>query len=208
MNKIRLIIWREFITRVRKPSFLIMTILGPLLIVGAIMATVFLAMQEKGPQTIYIHDAAHLFTNKLTPNEKLGITYYYSYDDLSDSAFKASPYTMMIHLNEKIITNDQAQVFYKDMPSQHVQNYVSKDLEKVLRQAKLALDSVDVNSYDRYSQPLKFELYDIDKGGKRSYDQVKAGLGFAFGYLIFIFIFVYGVQVMRGVMEEKQNRIV
>ena len=172
------------------------------------MATVFLAMQEKGPQTIYIHDAAHLFTNKLTPNEKLGITYYYSYDDLSDSAFKASPYTMMIHLNEKIITNDQAQVFYKDMPSQHVQNYVSKDLEKVLRQAKLALDSVDVNSYDRYSQPLKFELYDIDKGGKRSYDQVKAGLGFAFGYLIFIFIFVYGVQVMRGVMEEKQNRIV
>ncbi|HMZ50458.1 MAG TPA: ABC transporter permease, partial [Flavobacteriales bacterium] len=115
---------------------------------------------------------------------------------------------MMIHLNEKIITNDQAQVFYKDMPSQHVQNYVSKDLEKVLRQAKLALDSVDVNSYDRYSQPLKFELYDIDKGGKRSYDQVKAGLGFAFGYLIFIFIFVYGVQVMRGVMEEKQNRIV
>jgi len=208
MKKIRLIIWREFITRVRKPSFLIMTILGPLLIVGAITATVFLAMQEKGPQTIYIHDKAHLFTNKLTPSEELGITYYYSYDDLPDSAFKASPYTMLIHLNEKIITNDQAQVFYKDLPSQKVQNYVSNDLEQVLRKAKLALDSVDVNSYDRYSKPLKFELFDIEKGGKRSYDEVKAVLGFAFGYLIFIFVFVYGVQVMRGVMEEKQNRIV
>jgi len=208
MEKIRLIIWREFITRVRKPSFLIMTILGPVLIVGAIMTTVYLAMQEKGPQSIYIHDEAHLFTNKLTPDPDLGITYYYSYDGLSDSAFKASPYTMQVYLNEKIITNDKAQVFYKDMPSQQVQNHVSKDLEKVLRQAKLAVDSVDVTSYDRYSKPLKFELYDVEKGGKRSYEQVKAGLGFAFGYLIFIFIFVYGVQVMRGVMEEKQNRIV
>jgi ABC-2 type transport system permease protein len=115
---------------------------------------------------------------------------------------------MMIYLNEKIITNDQAQVYYKDLPSQKVQNYVSNDLEQVLRKAKLALDSVDVNKYDAYSKPLKFELYDVDKGGKKSYEQVKAGLGFACGYLIFLFIFLYGVQVMRGVMEEKQNRIV
>jgi ABC-2 type transport system permease protein len=208
MNKIGLIIWREYITRVRKPSFLIMTILGPLLIVGGITLAVFLAMQEKGPQAVYVYDEAHLFTGKLTPNEELGITYFYAYENLPDSVFKESPYTMMIYLNEKIITNDQAQVFYKDLPSQKVQNYVSNDLEQVLRKAKLALDSVDVNKFDQYSKPLKFELFDIDKGGRRSYEQVKAGLGFAFGYLIFLFIFLYGVQVMRGVMEEKQNRIV
>lgn len=208
MNKIGLIIWREYITRVRKPSFLIMTVLGPLLIVGGVTLAVFLAMQEKGPQAVYVYDEAHLFTGKLTPNEDLGITYFYSYENLSDSVFKESPYTMMIYLNEKIITNDQAQVFYKDLPSQKVQNYVSNDLEQVLRKAKLALDSVDVNKYDAYSKPLKFELYDVDKGGKKSYEQLKAGLGFACGYLIFLFIFLYGVQVMRGVMEEKQNRIV
>ena len=208
MNKIGLIIWREYITRVRKPSFLIMTVLGPLLIVGGVSLAVLLAMQEKGPQAVYVYDEAHLFTGKLTPNEDLGITYFYSYENLSDSVFKESPYTMMIYLNEKIITNDQAQVFYKDLPSQKVQNYVSNDLEQVLRKAKLALDSVDVNKYDAYSKPLKFELYDVDKGGKKSYEQLKAGLGFACGYLIFLFIFLYGVQVMRGVMEEKQNRIV
>jgi ABC-2 type transport system permease protein len=208
MNKIRLIIWREFITRVRKPSFLIMTILGPVLIVGGILITVFLATQEKGPQNIYVYDQAHLFTGKLTPNEELGISYYYSYENLEDSAFKESPYTILVYLNEKILTNDQAQVFYKDLPSQKVQNYVSNDIEQVLRKAKLAKDGVDVNKYDAYSKALKFELYNINKGGKKSYEQVKAGLGFAFGYLIFIFIFLYGVQVMRGVMEEKQSRVV
>lgn len=208
MNKIGLIIWREYITRVRKPSFLIMTVLGPLLIVGGVSLAVFLAMQEKGPQAVYVFDEAHLFTGKLTPNEELGITYFYAYENLPDSVFKESPYTMLVYLNERIITNDQAQVFYKDLPSQKVQNYVSNDLEQVLRKAKLAVDSVDVNKFDQYSKPLKFDLYDIDKGGRKSYDQVKAYLGFAFGYLIFLFIFLYGVQVMRGVMEEKQNRIV
>jgi ABC-2 type transport system permease protein len=55
---------------------------------------------------------------------------------------------------------------------------------------------------------LNVQLFDIDKGGKRSYDQIKATIGFFMGYIMFFFIFMYGVQVMRGVMEEKQNRIV
>lgn len=208
MGKIGLIIWREYITRVRKPSFLIMTILGPILLVGGITAAVFLTMQSNGPQNVYVFDEAHLFTNKLQPSEDMQLTYYYSDEDLSDSAFKASPYTLLVYLNKDIITNDQAQVFYKELPSQKVQNYISSELDGVLRRAKLAKDTLDPRKYDDYSKPLKFDLYDIDKAGKKSNDQVKAGIGFAFGYLIFFFIFLYGVQVMRGVMEEKQNRVV
>ncbi len=206
MNKIGLIIWREFITRVRKPSFLIMTILGPILIVGAIMSTVFLAMQESGPQNIVVIDRPGLLTNKLKENED--IRFFYQAEEMSDSVFKASPYTTMVEVNEKVLENNTVQLFYKDLPSQSVQNYLSAEIEKALEKEKLLVNHVDPDTYQRIKTALQVQLFDIDKGGKRSYDQVKAGLGFAFGYLIFIFIFLYGVQVMRGVMEEKQNRIV
>jgi ABC-2 type transport system permease protein len=206
MNKIGLIIWREFITRVRKPSFLIMTILGPVLIVGAIMSTVFLAMQESGPQNVVVIDRPGLLTNKLKESED--IRFFYESHEMSDSVFKASPYTTMVDVNEKVLENNTVQLFYKDLPSQSVQNYLSAEIEKALEKEKLAVNHVDPETYQRIKTALQIQLFDIDKGGKRSYDQVKAGLGFAFGYLIFIFIFLYGVQVMRGVMEEKQNRIV
>ena len=206
MGKIRLIIWREYWTRVRKKSFLIMTILGPVLIVGAIMSTVFLAMQENGPQNVLIIDKAQILTNKLSESED--VKFFYDGNDISDSVFKASPYTAMIDVNEKVLENNTIQLFYKDLPSMTTQNYVSAEIEKVIEQEKLRVNNVDPVTYQRIKTALNIQLFDIDKGGKRSYEQVKAGLGFAFGYMIFIFIFLYGVQVMRGVMEEKQNRVV
>ncbi len=206
MGKTGLIIWREFITRVRKPSFLIMTLLGPLLLVGGIALVVYLGMQENGIQNIVVIDKAQLLTKKLQETDD--IKFFYETEDLSDSAFNASPYTAMVEVNPLILENNTIQVFYKSLPSQSIQNYLSNQIEKVIEKEKLRVNNVDPEVYQKIKTALKIQLFDINKKGKRSYDQIKAGLGFAFGYLIFIFIFLYGVQVMRGVMEEKQNRVV
>lgn len=206
MGKIGLIIRREYWTRVRKPSFLIMTILGPLLLVGGVALVVFLGMQERGMQNVVVIDKAHILTNKLKETDD--IKFFYLPDDISDSAFKASPYTVMVHVNEEVLENNTIQLFYKDLPSQTVQNYLSAEIEKVMEKEKLRVNNVDPETYQRIKTALKIQLFDIDKSGKRSYDQAKAAIGFAFGYLIFLFIFLYGVQVMRGVMEEKQSRVV
>lgn len=206
MGKIRLIIWREFITRVRKPSFLIMTFLGPILLVGGISLVVFLGMQEGGMQHIMVIDKPGLLTNKLQETDDL--KFFYAHEDISDSVFKASPYTAMVEVNPLVLENNTIQVFYKSLPSQSTQNYLSAQIESVLEREKLRVNNVDPETYQRIKTALKIQLFDIDKQGKRSYDQIKAGLGFGFGYLIFFFIFLYGVQVMRGVMEEKQNRVV
>ncbi|MBP9159856.1 MAG: ABC transporter permease [Flavobacteriales bacterium] len=206
MGKIGLIIWREFITRVRKPSFLIMTVLGPLLIVGGIALVVYLGMQESGAQNIVVIDKAGLLTNKLKETDD--IKFYYEPADMSDSVFKASPYSAMVEVNPLVLENNTIQLFYKALPSLSTQNYLSSEIEKVIEKEKLRVNQVDPEVYQRIKTALKVQLFDIDKAGKRSYDQAKAGIGFAFGYLIFIFIFLYGVQVMRGVMEEKQNRVV
>lgn len=207
MNKIRLIIWREYITRVRKPSFLIMTILGPLLLIGSIFLVAMLAVQESGSQQVLVIDeAGGLVTGQLKGNEKL--SFVYAPGQVQDSAFIQGPYTMMLFVPSNVTYGGKIKVTYKQSPSQSVQNNIRKQVEDLVEKAKLAKNNIDPKVYDNIKSPLELLLFDIKDKGKQSHDQEKAAIGFGFGYLIFFFIFLYGVQVMRGVMEEKQNRIV
>ncbi|MBV6406152.1 MAG: ABC transporter permease [Flavobacteriales bacterium] len=206
MNKILLIIRREFITRVRKPSFLIMTILGPLLIAGTMVGLAYLGMQESDDHLVLVVDKPHVVTGKLRDTEKL--RFLYAYEDLSDSAFKASPYTLMVDVNEAILETNTIQLYYKELPSINVQRTVQSELERVLEREKLRVNHVDPDTYARIRTALNVQLFDIDKGGERSYEQALAIVGFGFGYIMFFFVFMYAVQVMRGVLEEKSNRIV
>ena len=207
MDKIKLIIWREFITRVRKPSFLIMTVLGPLLIAGGVAAVTFLGLQESGPQSVLVVDVPHLFTDKLANATKPDITFHYRSDDISDSAFKSSTYTLMVRMNEQVLKNNQVEIFYSKVPSQSVQNYISAEVEKVLRKEKLRVNNLDQNVFDQVGTPVAMKLIDIEKGDE-SLEQEKAAIGFFLGYIMLLFIMLYGMQVMRGVMEEKQSRII
>jgi ABC-2 type transport system permease protein len=89
-----------------------------------------------------------------------------------------------------------------------VQDQIVSQIEKLVEAAKLERDSIDPKKYEGIKTDLKVKLYDIKDNGQESHDQVKALIGFGFGYLIFFFILLYGLQVMRGVMEEKQSRVV
>ena len=206
MNKIKLIIWREFITRVRKPSFLIMTLLAPVLVAAGITVVVYLSLQDSNDQRVLVVDQAQLLQGKLKDGEKL--TYYVDNATWTDSAFKASPYTVMVEVNADILNTNTVLFFYKELPSLGIQRTISNELEKNLELAKLQGEGIDEEAYRRVRKPLVMKLFDIDKVGEESYEQERAGIGFFFGYFMFIFIFMYGVQVMRGVMEEKQNRVV
>jgi ABC-2 type transport system permease protein len=207
MDKIKLIIWREFITRVRKPSFIIMTILGPLLIAGGIAAVAFLGMQESGPQRVLVVDIPHLFTGKLSNATDPDVTFEYVYSDITDSAFINGPYTLMVRPNELVTKNNLVELFHKKVPSQSVQNYISAEMGKVLRKAKLTINKLDENTYDKVGEPIELQLKDIESG-EENFDQEKAAIGFFLGYIMLLFIMLYGMQVMRGVMEEKQSRII
>ena len=71
MNKIKLIIWREFITRVRKPSFLIMTILGPVLIAGGLLLTAYIGSQETTTHQVFVIDTEGVIGTPLKNTESL-----------------------------------------------------------------------------------------------------------------------------------------
>jgi ABC-2 type transport system permease protein len=206
MNKIGLILYREFITRVRKPSFLIMTILGPVLIAAGITFTVYLGMQDSADHHVLVVDQARIIAGKLKGSEK--VDFFVDHASWTDSAFKASPYTVMVEVNEDILNTNTVLFFYKELPSLGVQRTISNELEKVFELAKLRGEDIDEEAYRRVRKPLVVKMFDIEQAGEESLEQERAGIGFFFGYFMFIFIFLYGMQVMRGVMEEKQNRIV
>ncbi|MFN3875604.1 MAG: ABC transporter permease [Flavobacteriales bacterium] len=209
MSKVRLIIWREFITRVRKPSFLIMTILGPVLIAGAILAMAWVGMQEAADYKVLVVDREGLIGRRLEDNASLRITFFLDGAAWTDSAFKDSPFNIQVRLLPGSITdNPRADLIYKVKPSEFAKQWIRAELEKSIELAKLRQEGIDREAYARVRKPLDLKLFDIKDLGKESMADEKALIGFFFGYFMFLFIFLYGVQVMRGVMEEKQNRIV
>jgi ABC-2 type transport system permease protein len=206
MNKIRLIIWREFITRVRKPSFLIMTVLGPLLIAGAIFAMAWIGSQENTKHQVLVIDQEGVIGRKLQGTENVSFTL--SGDTWTDSAFKESPYTIRVVLLSDVLNDPHADLFYKSVPSEFTMNTIRKELDKSIELARLNKEKIDPEAFEKIRKPLDIASFDIEELDKESFAKERAVIGFFFGYFMFIFIFMYGVQVMRGVMEEKQNRIV
>ncbi|MBK6341303.1 MAG: hypothetical protein IPF41_01610 [Flavobacteriales bacterium] len=144
MNKIRLIIWREFITRVRKPSFLIMTILGPLLIAGAVLAMAWVGMQEATDYKVLVVDQEGLISRRLEDNKALRLTFFLEGTAWTDSAFKESPYNIQVRLLEGSITeNPRADLIYKNKPSEFAKQWIRAELEKSLEISKLQKEGID-----------------------------------------------------------------
>lgn len=206
MNKVRLIILREFITRVRKPSFLVMTLLGPLLIAGGIMLMIYLSLQGRSDEHVLVVDTEQVIATRLRSTEK--VKFFVDHAAWSDSAFLESPYTVRVVLQDDVLNMPQADLYYKELPGPPAQSVIRNEIEKALELAKLQSEGIDEEAYRRVRKPLDLKLFDIGKLGEESLEQERAGIGFFFGYFMFIFIFLYGMQVMRGVMEEKQSRIV
>jgi len=213
MNKIGLIIRREYLTRVRKKSFILMTLLGPFLIAGLMMGAIYLGLSDDTNHFVLVVDQTPELENNLRAfegrlNETDQIKFEYADDPLSNDEFKESPYSLMLVINENIVSNPMAELVSKKQPSLGVKSNLSKQVERIIEEEKLREHEL---SYDTYrSINTNVDLIDVDVNNmqKASHKQEKAIVGFAFAVVIYFFIFLYGVQVMRGVIEEKTSRIV
>jgi ABC-2 type transport system permease protein len=217
MNKTTLIIQREYLSRVKKKSFIIMTLLGPVLIAGLLSLGIWLGMSDSGKYNVLVSDLSPaiaedslgtsqpFFWNKLKNTSQVNFTY--GTEGLSNAEFDSSSYDLMLVLRSDILTITQAELVFRKLPSLKVRSYIKSQTEKVIEEMKLADKNIDKEIYDSIRTDLDLISVDV-ADGSRSTKQEQAMVGFGFAVLIYIFIFLYGVQVMRGVMEEKSNRIV
>ncbi len=219
MNKIGLIIRREYWTRVRKKSFIIMTIVGPLLFAGMMIGSIYLATLDTTQHEVLIVDQDRLITKVIdgelvpkfaenyAPTKKM--RYHFTNKMLADSTFKNSIYTLMVDINGETMTKGFTYLTYKKAPSMEAKSKVNADLEKSIEAIRVTEElKLDWDKYKKMKVNLNFIERDIDKIGVEENMEVKGAIGFVFAVIIYIFIFLYGTQVMRGVIEEKTNRIV
>jgi ABC-2 type transport system permease protein len=212
MNKVFLIIWREYFERVRKKSFLLMSILGPVLIAGGFALMIWLANADKTEQKVMVIDASQAFYKTLPDNEF--IRFYYPDTKLPEALkdFYKTDYTCILYVPYNIAqgSNTSVQLFYKKSPGFAVTQYLRDVMENKLYEFKLAANNINPSIIKSARQKINItqeKIYENGKSKEKKTD-ISAGIGFACGVLIFMFLTIYGMQVMRSVMEEKTSRVV
>lgn len=214
MRKILLIIQREYLTRVKKKSFLIMTIIGPLLMAALMIGSIWMSIGIEESQKVLVVDESRMFA-QLKNSDR--VHFYYTTMKLSEAKekFHESEYTSLIYIHPKIFEGNAAELFYKKQPGLLAYKYIESTLEERLEQYKLMRLKRMVKSelLDDFYRDIKTSLtikpINYSEPGKEKKESKEAGyIGFVFAVLIYLFIFMYGVQVMRGVIEEKTSRII
>jgi ABC-2 type transport system permease protein len=214
MGKIGLIIKREYLTRVRKRSFLIMTILGPL-IMGAIMVVpVWMASVNVSVKKVLVLDEAGFIEGLLQENDD--VKFFYTRTPLKKSlaTLEADEYYGLVHVprfqdNDINHLQGQIKLYSAKQVSLNMKLFVRNQIEKQIERLKLQSQGVDQDLVDNVKKTVNVPLEIIPlKGETSSGVEMNTALGMIGGVLIYLFIFLFGAQVMRGVIEEKTNRIV
>lgn len=211
MNKILLIIRREYLSRVKKTSFVVMSVLGPLLIAGMMTLVIWMGMAENQNQKLLVIDDMYpVFSGLKDRSNKIIV---FDYQNISlDEAKKLlynSDYTGILHIPSNITFGKTAQLFFEKQPSTAIHRNIERQIEEILE--TINLKQYNISREDFYNVKIDFRLNTIrykKSGEEEEVNKEKGFVGFAFGLLIFMFIFLYGVQVMRGVIEEKTSRII
>lgn len=213
MNKILLIIRREYLSRVKKKSFILMTFLTPLLIAGIYGLIGYFTY--KGISDT--HDKIAVISQNKTLSEKLAsdknVTYVYENKSLEEmkKSLKNSDYDYILYLPEFGLKEPKGiELFGAKQAGLSLSNRVSGDIEELIRNQKLKESGIAQSDLDQLKTSVDISTKKIAETGKEEESSAGASTVIAFiaGVLMFMFIMLYGVQVMRGVIEEKTSRII
>jgi ABC-2 type transport system permease protein len=225
MNKIALIIGREYSTRVRKKSFIIMTILGPVLFAAMIIVPGWLAtVEDKDVKEIAVveadangqpvPDSMQFFRDVIPDRENIKITYLGNVM-LRDvlKAFNETQYEGVLYLPQSLVSSGNTasvEFYYRKPPGIGMETHISKSLEEFLFTNKLIVKNIPASEIQSLQTKIRLEQVEWKNWPNKQIDTTgaKRGVGYAGGFLIYFFIFLFGAQVMRGVLEEKTSRVV
>ncbi len=209
MNKILLVIQREYLTRVKKKSFIIMTFLGPILMSGIFVSVFLLDKVDTEIKTIGVVDNTHIFKDKFKDNDR--VKFEYLNEDLStarkESGSRGYFGLLFIPATENISSLEKAVTFYSEsQPGFDIISKIKFTIEKEINTQKYIAARIDEKKLQLIKTDVDIQTRDLEN--KETSTPLTTGLGFGAGLLIYLFIFIYGAIVMRGVLEEKTSRIV
>jgi ABC-2 type transport system permease protein len=212
MNKTWLIFQREFLNRVQKKSFLIATILVPLIFpaILAVMVYVFIK-QESGAvaQTIEVYDESGKINLEDDPRYKF-VKVEGDFEHVK-KAFNETNHYGILRIPDIDLANPEGlKIYTKENPSIRKMEELTSILEKKIHDLKLEQSNIDKEILSSLKTNISLSNVNVDeKGGeKESNTGILYGLGFVLGIFIYTFVLVYGMQIMLGVIDEKTSKVV
>lgn len=210
MHKIWLIFQREYLVRVRKKSFLVMTLLAPLLLVALMVIPIYLATISDESDTILVLDESGLFAGKLKNEDSRSFVPVAGSLASAKQALLESDYSGLLYIPRLDLDKPAGiRLYSKSNASIAHKIAIEASLRREIEARKLQRSGVSQQMLDELKAEVSVATTNLSpEGEKDSNALVTTGAAYAAAFLIYLFIFIYGVQIMRGVIEEKTNRIV
>ncbi len=215
MSKLQLIIKREFIAKVRNKSFIVMTFLSPLIMVGMGALVYFLMKKndEKVKEIAYV-DHSGLFSKEDFSDTKT--IHYKNYTALGVNETKkkveeGEHYGALIipKIDSLEILANSIEFYSKDSPGMSLMSSIESKIERKLRNKKLTSFGIDVLQINAARIPAEIKMFNFSgEESSKLINGLKIGVGAVAGYLLMMFVITYGASVMRSVIEEKTSRII
>lgn len=219
MNHLPLIIKREYLTKVRNKSFILMTFLSPLIMIGLFMLIFYLTqLNNNKERTISILDETSTISQIFIQDADEESTTKYNILKQGTSLKDAKALVQeteeygLLHIPKMTSAEqiaEQIKFYSEDSPSQKFISRLERQLSKELTDVVLVSKGVQVELVE--SSKMDVAIVQESFTGERTSKFVnysKLGFGLAAGYLLFMFIIIYGNMIMRSVIEEKTNRII
>ena len=212
MDKIWLVIQREYLARVKKKSFLLVTLLTPLIFPAIMGVFVLIALEEKDNQSLRIIEV--IDENKLFFLES-SEQYAFSFSNTTVEEAKelvqnGERYGFL--LIPKIDLKSPVGITYygEENPNMNLINYLENNLKKKIEEQRLFESGINPKIINEVRTKVAIKSITLDDQGAETVSDatVNYAIGFLAGILIYMFIFIYGNQIMQGVIEEKSSRIV
>mgnify|MGYP002754530380 FL=1 len=215
MKNIILIAKREFFTQVKKKSFIILTLLTPLLIIvfGGVVSLMFQANETQ--MQISVIDKSGLFKDRLKSDEN--IRYVFSSEETEKSLIKALETTeemnavMIIPKKEIHELENSIEILTNKNLSNEARRNIAGNISEIIKAEKINALGISTAQIEDLNKGVNLHVVNILEKEKKQDSflvGVKSGLSMFLMYCVFTFIMMYGIRVMRSVLEEKNNRVV
>jgi ABC-2 type transport system permease protein len=212
MNKVLLIIQREYITRVRKKSFIVMIFVVPALILVMGGAITLIAKNSGTPeteQTIKVIDDSGVFGGRF--HNKKNITFQGATQPVTtvkaDLKKQLDEFLLVIPIDYK--KKDAVQIYSQKKPGITLTNEIEKQMNDIAVSSDMLKHHIDTAVVHSIKSDISLNPVEVtDTGEKKANLGANVGVGIGCAILIYISLFIYGAQVMRGVIEEKTSRII
>jgi ABC-2 type transport system permease protein len=214
MDKIWIIFEREYLQRVKKKSFLLSTLITPLIFPLFIAITIFLlSNNDEEKHIISFVDSNALIEDTLEFNNNILVRSSLKLEELNNQINSGEIYGTLIIPKFDIYNPSNIKFYSKNVPSGDFINDVESILEDRIENIKIKELGLNQESLDKLVTKISLNTYSISDIGSeieavKSNSSLAFGVGYFNGFLIYMFVFIYGTFILQSVLDEKSSKVV